>query len=67
MLERHLSVPEVAEFLGGERYVRRLIAERRITFVKDKRRILIAESVVAEYLAARTVPALNQTRRRRAA
>lgn len=67
MLERHLSVGEAAVFLGGERFVRRLIAERRITYVKDRRRVLIPESVVAEYLAARTVPALRRAPRRRAA
>ncbi|MFF3455338.1 helix-turn-helix domain-containing protein [Streptomyces sp. NPDC002730] len=68
MLEPHLSVREAAEFLGGERFVRRLIAERRITYVKDQRRVLIPESAVIEFLAARTVPALvSRTRRRRAA
>ncbi|MFI0905734.1 excisionase family DNA-binding protein [Streptomyces sioyaensis] len=67
VLERHLTVREASVFLGGERFVRRLIAERRITYVKDRSRILIAESVVAEYLKARTVPALRPTPRRRAA
>ncbi|MFF7703231.1 helix-turn-helix domain-containing protein [Streptomyces lydicus] len=67
VLERHLTVREAAAFLGGERFVRRLIAERRITYVKDRSRILIAESVVAEYLKVRTVPALRPATRRRAA
>ncbi|AVZ74309.1 excisionase [Streptomyces lunaelactis] len=68
MLEPHLSVREAAVFLGGERFVRRLIAERRITYIKDQRRVLIPESAVIEFLAARTVPALvSRTRRRRAA
>ncbi|MGW7518727.1 excisionase family DNA-binding protein [Streptomyces sp. NPDC054796] len=57
-LEPHLSVREAAVYLGGERYVRRLIAERRITYVKDTHRVLIPESAVLEYLEARTVPAL---------
>ncbi|MFI9081166.1 excisionase family DNA-binding protein [Streptomyces sioyaensis] len=67
MLEPHLSVKEAAVFLGSERFVRRLIAERRITYVKDRRNVSIPESAVAEYLAARTVPALQRTPRRRAA
>ncbi|MFG2194963.1 excisionase family DNA-binding protein [Streptomyces sp. NPDC048639] len=68
MLEPHLTVREAALFLGGERFVRRLIAERRITYVKDRRRVLIPESAVTAFLAARTVPALvSRARRRRAA
>ncbi|WP_405743182.1 helix-turn-helix domain-containing protein [Streptomyces sp. NBC_01525] len=67
VLEPHLTVREAGAFLGGERFVRRLITERRITYVKDQRRILIPESVIAEFLASRTVPALSRSTRRRAA
>ncbi|MFG3123775.1 helix-turn-helix domain-containing protein [Streptomyces sp. NPDC048201] len=55
-VDRLLTVREVAEVLGGERYVRRLIEERRIEYVKDRRRVFIAESVVRQYIASRTVP-----------
>lgn len=55
-VDRLLTVREVAEVLGGERYVRRLIEERRIEYVKDRRRVFIAESVVKRYIASRTVP-----------
>ncbi|MFD7884877.1 helix-turn-helix domain-containing protein [Streptomyces bauhiniae] len=54
-VDRLLTVREVAEVLGGERYVRRLIEERRIEYVKDRRRVFIAESVVKQYIASRTV------------
>ncbi|MEW2314295.1 helix-turn-helix domain-containing protein [Streptomyces bauhiniae] len=55
-VDRLLTVREVADVLGGERYVRRLIEERRIEYVKDRRRVFIAESVVERYIASRTVP-----------
>jgi excisionase family DNA binding protein len=59
-VDRLLTVREVAEVLGGERYVRRLIEERRIEYVKDRRRVFIAESVVKAYIAARTVAPLRR-------
>ncbi|MFB6885803.1 helix-turn-helix domain-containing protein [Streptomyces noursei] len=67
VLEPHLTVRQAAVYLGGERFVRRLIAERRITYVKSGGRVLIAESVIVEYLKSRTVPALRPALRRRAA
>lgn len=60
MADRLLTVAQVAELLGtweesGERFPRRLIAERRITFVKVGRKVRIPESAVQEYIAAHTV------------
>ncbi|MEU9502812.1 excisionase family DNA-binding protein [Streptomyces sp. NPDC048196] len=43
-------------FLGSKRFVRRLVAERGITYVKDRRHVFVPESAVAEYLAAHTCP-----------
>lgn len=52
-IERHLTVGEVAELLGTtERFPRRLIAERRIRFVRVGRHVRIPESAVRELLAA---------------
>ena len=46
-----LTVPQVAERLNtSERYVRRLIEERRIEFVRIGRKIRIAGSVVDELI-----------------
>ncbi|MGW6011453.1 helix-turn-helix domain-containing protein [Streptomyces sp. NPDC055210] len=66
-MDRLLTVAQVAEVLGGERYVRRLIEERRIEYVRDRRRIFISEAVVEAYVAARTVPVRSTQRLRRAA
>ncbi|MFG7944865.1 helix-turn-helix domain-containing protein [Streptomyces cacaoi] len=68
--DRYLNVDQVAELLGTTpRFPRRLIAERRITFVKVGRHVRIPESALAEYLAAHTVQPLRprRTRVRRAA
>lgn len=54
-LSRLLTVREAAPLLGGERYVRRLIEERRIEYVKDRHRVFLSEAVVLAYVAARTV------------
>ncbi|MFB8350254.1 excisionase family DNA-binding protein [Streptomyces niveus] len=69
MRERYLSIPEVAERLGTtERFPRRLVAERRITFVKVGAHVRIAESVLSAYIAANTVEPIRPRRRvRRAA
>lgn len=51
-----LTVDQVAERLGtGVRFPRRLIEERRITFVKVGRHVRIPESVVEAYVDANTV------------
>jgi excisionase family DNA binding protein len=52
-IERHLTVSQVAELLGTtERFPRRLIAERRIRFVRIGRHVRIPESALREYIAA---------------
>ncbi len=56
MAERFLSVAQVAERLGTtERFPRRLIEERRITFVKVGRHVRIPESALDAYVTANTV------------
>jgi excisionase family DNA binding protein len=60
--DRLLTVAEVAERLGTtERFPRRLIAERRITFVKlgsgRAGHVRIPESAVEAYIASATVEA----------
>jgi excisionase family DNA binding protein len=59
MLDRPLTVGQAAEQLGtGERFVRRLVAERRIEFVRlgppssTRGPIRIRESAIAAFLAA---------------
>jgi excisionase family DNA binding protein len=52
-VERLLTVAEVAELLStSERFPRRLIAERRIRFVRVGRHVRIPESAVREFIAA---------------
>jgi excisionase family DNA binding protein len=51
-----LTVEQAAERFGtGVRFTRRLIAERRIRYVKVGRYVRIPESAIAEFLAAGTV------------
>jgi excisionase family DNA binding protein len=55
-IERLLTVAQVAELLGTtERFPRRLIAERRIRFVRVGRHVRIPESAVRDFVAASTV------------
>ncbi|MBY8880749.1 helix-turn-helix domain-containing protein [Actinacidiphila acidipaludis] len=55
-MDRLLSVQQAAEWLGTTvRFPRRLIEERRITFVKVGRHVRIPESALREYIAAHTV------------
>jgi excisionase family DNA binding protein len=52
-VERLLTVAQVAERLGTtERFPRRLIAERRIEFVKVGRHVRITESALARFIDA---------------
>ena len=52
-VERLLTVAEAAELLStSERFPRRLIAERRIRFVRVGRHVRIPESAVREFIAA---------------
>ena len=59
-MDRLLKVAEVAVLLGtwedsGERFPRRLIAERRIEFVHVGRHVRIRESVLQTYIADNTI------------
>ncbi|KJS58480.1 excisionase family DNA-binding protein [Streptomyces rubellomurinus] len=68
MAERLLTAAEVAELLGtwktnGERFPRRLIAERRIAYVKVGRHVRIPASAVDAFIAERTVQPVTTRRR----
>jgi excisionase family DNA binding protein len=66
--ERLLTVEEVAERLGTSvRFPRRLIAERRIRFVRIGRHVRIPESAVVAMIEAGTVEPVERRRRRRVA
>jgi excisionase family DNA binding protein len=55
-VERLLTLAQVADLLGTtERFPRRLIAERRIRFVRVGRHVRIPESALREFVAAGTV------------
>lgn len=65
MPERLLNVAEAAERLGtGERFVRRLISERRIAFVKVGRHVRLAETALDAYVLANTVQPVTRRRTR---
>ncbi|QFY05908.1 helix-turn-helix domain-containing protein [Nonomuraea phyllanthi] len=60
MLDQLFTVPEAAELLSTSvRFVRRLIAERRIEFVKVGRHIRIRESALIAFVVAGTVPPMT--------
>ena len=65
-VDRLLTVVEVAELLGtSERFPRRLIAERRIAFVRVGRHVRISESALRAYISAGIVqPAVGRSRGR---
>jgi excisionase family DNA binding protein len=70
--DRLLTCAQAAEILGtyatsGERFPRRLIAERRIRFVRVGRHVRIPESALCELIDAGTVEPVTARRRRRAA
>lgn len=69
--DRLLTVAQVADLLAtAETFPRRLIAERRIRFVRVGRHVRIPESAVAEFIATGTVEpvtAWHHRRRRRVA
>ncbi|MYS46121.1 excisionase family DNA-binding protein [Streptomyces sp. SID5998] len=66
MNERYLSVDQVAEILGTTvRFPRRLIEERRITYVKVGRHVRIPESAVRDFISANTVEPRRRTARLR--
>lgn len=63
--DRLLTVEEAAERLGtGVRFVRRLITERRIRYVKLGKPVRIPESVLAAYIEERTVEPVGSGRSR---
>ncbi|MFP8886457.1 MULTISPECIES: helix-turn-helix domain-containing protein [Streptomyces] len=65
MKDRYLSVDQVAELLGTTpRFPRRLVAERRITFVKLGRHVRIPESALAAFIEANTVQPVQRRRAR---
>ncbi|AZM47508.1 DNA-binding protein [Streptomyces sp. WAC 06738] len=66
MNERYLSVDQVAEVLGTTvRFPRRLIAERRIRYVKVGRHVRVPESALRAYVDANTVEPIRRRRRSR--
>lgn len=59
-----LTVEQAGDRLGtGPRFPRRLIAERRIRFVRVGRHARIPESALIEYIAAGTVEPTPRRRR----
>ncbi|MGW5352505.1 excisionase family DNA-binding protein [Streptomyces sp. NPDC004031] len=65
MPERLLNVAEAAERLGtGERFVRRLISERRIAFVKVGRHVRLSETTLDAYVLVNTVQPVTRRRAR---
>ena len=63
-----LTVEQAGELLGtGPRFPRRLIAERRIRFVKVGRHVRIPESALIAYIAAGTVEPRARSGRERIA
>lgn len=68
--DRLLTVAQAAEMLAtSERFPRRLIAERRIRFVRVGRHVRIPESALVALIDAGTVEPITSTRyaRKRAA
>ena len=65
LVERLLTVRQAAELLGtSERFPRRLIAERRIRFVRVGRHVRIPESALGEFIAAGIVEPVIRKRKR---
>lgn len=59
--ERMLRVDQAAELLGtGERFVRRLIEERRIEFTKLGRHVRIRRTVLLVFIDEHTVPPIRR-------
>ncbi|WP_371629044.1 excisionase family DNA-binding protein [Streptomyces sp. NBC_00341] len=65
MTDRLLTVEEAAQLLGTTaRFPRRLIAERRIVFVKVGRHVRIPENALTDFIAAHTVQPIVTSLRR---
>jgi excisionase family DNA binding protein len=61
MIDRLLTVGEAAERLGtSTRFVRRLVFERRIAFVKVGRHVRITSADLEAFIAAGRVTALRR-------
>ena len=68
LVDRLLTVDLVAERLNvGERFVRRLIQERRIEVRRLGKHVRIKESAVEAFIEAGAVPAIARPARRRVA
>ena len=66
-MESYLTVAETAEYLNtSERFVRRLITERRIAFHHVGRHVRVALSDVEAWLAAQRVEPCRAAQMRRA-
>jgi len=64
-LDRLLTCEQAAELLGtASRFPRRLIAERRIRFVRVGRHVRIPESALREFIEAGTVQPVTRLPRR---
>lgn len=64
-MDRLLTVDQVAERLGTTvRFPRRLIEERRITFVKVGRHVRIPESAVARFVDEHTITSVQPSAKR---
>ena len=60
--ERLLTIAQAAELLAtSERFPRRLIAERRIRFVRVGRHVRIPQTALREFIAAGVVEPLTAT------
>jgi excisionase family DNA binding protein len=68
-IDRLLTMQQAAELLGtSDEFPRRLIAERKIKFVRVGRLLRISESALSDYIAAATVqPVTAWSHRRRRA
>jgi excisionase family DNA binding protein len=52
-----LTVAEAGEYLGtGERFIRRLVAQRRIPYVKLGKYVRLQRSALDDFIAAGRVP-----------
>jgi excisionase family DNA binding protein len=59
IMERLLTVEEAGEVLNtSPRFIRRLIAERRIEFVRVGRHVRISQSVLACFVQSGRVPVM---------
>ena len=62
--DRLLTVDQAADRLNtGQRFIRRLIAERRITYVRVGRHVRVPESAIEAYVHAGTVAPITDRRR----